>query len=356
MEGFCDPRFAPVEAAFAEVIGRSAAGSAVAVWHDGDLVVDLWGGWADAGRTIPWTRDTLVMPYSVSKPFVAVCVLRLVAGGRIDLDAVADTYWPQLRCDATVRQLLDHSAGLVLLDRRAPTSAFFDWDDMCARVAEQAPAWTPGSRVGESALLYGHLLGELVHRVDGRRIGAFLRDEVCGPLGLDVHLGVEPGDLRRVADLVAAPGFPGFPADGGGPLRSAALGNPPGATDTRVVNSAAWRTAEIPAVNTHVTARGVAGFYAALATGQVLPAELVGELSRVQASGDDLVTGSRASWGLGVAVEADGWGMGGIGGSLGWWSEHGRYAFGFVTAYLDEHDRSAHVENAVRGCLDLPPL
>ena len=353
MDGFCDPRFAPVEAAFAEVLGRSAAGSAVAVWHDGDFVVDLWGGWADAGRTIPWARDTLVMPYSVSKPFAAVCALRLVADGRLDLDAAANTYWPQLRCGATVRQLLDHSAGLVLLDRPAPTSAFFDWDDMCARVAEQEPEWAPGSGVGESALLYGHPLGEIVRRVDGRRIGAFLREEVCQPLGLDVHLGVEPDDLPRVADLVAAPGFP---ADGGGPLRQAALANPPGATDMRIVNSPEWRMAEIPAVNTHVTARGVAGFYAALATGDLLPAELVRELSRVQAAGDDAVTGSHTAWGLGVAVEADGWGMGGLGGSLGWWSEQGRYAFGFVTAYLDEHDRSAHVENAARRALQLPPL
>lgn len=353
MDGFCHPRFRPVQRAFAEVASDDLPGSAVAVWQRGELAVDLWAGWADAARTMPWARDTLVMPYSVSKPFAAVCVLQLVAGGQIELDAAANRYWPELRCTATVRQLLSHSAGLVMLDRPAPTSAYFDWDDLCARLAEQEPAWTPGAAVGESAVLYGHLLGELVRRVDGRRIGAFLEERVSRPLGLDIHFGVAADDLSRVADLVATPGFP--PA-GGGPLRAAAISNPPGATDPGVINSPAWRSAEIPAINAYVTARAVATFYAELVTGRLLPRELVQELSRIQASGEDAVTGSRADWGLGVAVEPDGWGMGGLGGSLGWWSEEGSYALGFVTAYLGGHDREERIENAVRHCLELPPL
>jgi CubicO group peptidase (beta-lactamase class C family) len=293
------------------------------------------------------------MPYSVSKPFAAVCALLLVARGRLELDTRANAYWPELRCEATVRQLLDHSAGLVCLDRPAPTSAFFDWDDLCSRLAEQGPAWAPGSAVGESALFYGHLVGELIRRVDGRSLGQFLRDEICSPRGLDVHFGLTREELGRVADLVAPPGFPG---DGGGPLRASALGNPPGATDPAVVNSPAWRMAEVPAVNAHVTARGVASFFASLARGDLLPRDLVTELSTVQASGIDAVTGSAAQWGLGVAIDSDGWGMGGLGGSVGWWSEEGAYALGFVTAYLAGHDRGTQVENTVRDCVGLPPL
>jgi hypothetical protein len=114
--------------------------------------------------------------------------------------------------------------------------------------------------------------------------------------------------------------------------------------------------AEIAAVNAHVTARAVAGFFAALANGQIVPADLVTELSTVQASGVDRVVGGDKKWGLGVLVEDDGWGMGGTGGSLGWWSVEGGYALGFVTAYVDDFDRVDRVENALRATLGLLPL
>jgi CubicO group peptidase (beta-lactamase class C family) len=346
LEGSCDRRFRSVGEAFAEVVRRSAAGSAVAVWHGGRMVVDLWGGQATAGE--PWTRETLVMPYSVSKPFAALAALLLVADGRIALDEPARTYWPEMRCEATVRQLLDHSAGLIELEEHAPTAAFFDWHDLCTRLARQQPSWTPGTAVGESALFYGHLIGEIVRRVDGRALGRFFRDEVAAPHDLDIHVGVRRTDLPRIADLVAGDGF--------SPRPSRALGNPPGAVDMAVVNSAQWRMAEVPAVNAHVTARAVAGFYSALSGGRLLPVELVAEMSSVQAEGVDAVTGSYARWGLGVAIEPDGWGMGGLGGSLGWWSREGEYALGFVTAHLVDHDRATPIENAVRSCLGLAPL
>jgi hypothetical protein len=135
-----------------------------------------------------------------------------------------------------------------------------------------------------------------------------------------------------------------------------ALTNPPGALDPDVVNSPAWRRAEVPAVNGHGTARAVASLYVALATGGLLSAELLGELTRVQASGLDRVVGEQRSWGLGVGVEGgDGWGMGGFGGSFGWWSEAGRYAVGFVTGTVPAADLGTRLENVVREVLGLPP-
>lgn len=346
VDGSCAGSFTPVADAFADVLRNDAAGSALAVWHDGRMAVDLWGGAARADAT--WQRDTLVMPYSVSKPLAAVCALTLVAESRLALDEPARTYWPELRADATVRQLLDHSAGLFELDEPAPTSAWFDWDDLCARLARQEPAWPPGTGVGESALFYGHLIGELVRRVDGRSIGRYFRQAVAAPQELDLHIGVPAADLARVADLVVSDSFP--------PRTSRAQTNPPGTSDLAIINSDRWRQAEVPAINAHVTARAVAEFFAALAGGAIMPAELVAEMGAVQAEGLDAVTGSHMRWGLGVAIEPDGWGMGGIGGSLGWWSDEGHYAFAFVTADLGTHDRANQIENAVRSCLGLAPL
>ncbi|MGZ8738530.1 MAG: serine hydrolase domain-containing protein [Nocardioides sp.] len=356
--GAVDPRFETVREVFAELVDASpGTGSALAVWHDGAWVVDLWGGYADTARTRPWTRDSIVMPYSVTKPFAAVCALLLADRGLLELDAPMSAYWPELRAgDATLRQVLAHTAGIVVLDEPAPEEALYDWERLCGLLAGQAPSWPPGEGIGESALFYGHLVGEVVRRVDGRSLGTFLRDEVTGPLGLDFHVGLTEAELDRVVDLT------GFDDEfrrrgvGGDNLMLAAMSNPPGALDPAVVNGPAWRTAEIPAVNGHGTARGVASFYAALAAGRLLSPEMLREMTTVTAAGHDRVVGADVTWGLGVGVDEDGWGMGGTGGSFGWWSQAGGYALGFVTGHVAGHERGGRVENAVRSCLGLDPL
>lgn len=359
IQGTVEPRFETVRGVFEQVVDRSpGTGSAVAVWYDGTWVVDLWGGYADAARTRPWVRDSIVMPYSVTKPFVAVCALVLADRGLLRLDDAMSTYWPELRAgDFTVRQVLSHASGLVLLDEPAPTEALYDWDRLCDLLAAQEPLWAPGEGIGEAALVYGHVVGELVRRVDGRRLGDFLRDEVCEPLFLDFHVGVPEQDLDRVVELTGFDEEFRRRGEAGDRLMLRALSNPPGALDAGVVNSRAWRTAQIPAVNGHGTARAVAGLFAALATGRVLPPAMVRELSTVTAEGVDAVVGAPMTWGLGVSVDvADGWGMGGTGGSFGWWSEAGRYAIGFVTGHVAGHDRGELVENAVRSVLGLAPV
>jgi len=118
VQGHADGRFGPVRQCFAEILAaQPGTGAAFAAWCDDRLVVDLWGGHADLGRCRPWGADSLVQPYSVSKPFAAVCALRLVQDGRLDLDAPVQRYWPGFRAAATVRHVLSHQAGVVMLDR-----------------------------------------------------------------------------------------------------------------------------------------------------------------------------------------------------------------------------------------------
>lgn len=355
------PGFEAVRAAFAEVVaGQPGTGASLAVWRDGDWIVDLYGGWADAARTRPWTADTIVMPYSVTKPFAAVAVLLLADRGLVDLDAPLQEYWPELRTPTTLRQVLAHRSGLVALDGDVPEEAFYDWDLLCRLLADQAPAWAPGTAQGESALFYGHLLGEVVRRVDGRTLGGFLREEVCAPYGLDFHVGLGDNELARVADLTGfGPEVTGRAPTG---LYRRALGNPPGALDPVVVNGARWRRAEIPAVNGHGTARGVAGLYVALQHGLNGRPPLLSDtmLAQLRTGADpevDLVMGGEPrQWGLGVGLDPDGYGMGGVGGSFGWWSEVGGYAIAFLTGHIADHDRGELVENAVRRVLGLPPI
>lgn len=358
IQGSVAAPFAGVRDVFAEVLAEQpGTGAAFAVWHDGAWLVDLWGGYADATHTRPWERDTLVMPYSVTKPFAALAVLTLVDRGLVGLDDPLQRYWPELTTETSVREALSHQSGLVALDAAAPTEAFYDWDLMCSLLAEQQPSWPPGTAQGESALFYGHPLGQVVRAVDGRTLGRFLREEVCGPNGIDFHIGLGDAELARVADLT---GFgDDFEASQQGypPLYQPAISNPPGVRDPEVVNGERWRRAEVPAVNGHGTARAVAELYVALAHGRLLGPEVMQELTRRSGPEPDLVVGGGdREWGLGVDLDPDGYGMGGTGGSFGWWCETGRYAAAFLTGHVGTHDRGDRLEGAVREVLGLPPL
>ena len=122
--------------------------------------------------------------------------------GKLELDAAVQRYWPEFTAPATVRHVLAHQAGVVALDAPAPTGLFYDWAGMCDRLAAQPPAWDPGAAHGESALFYGHLVGEPVRRaLDGRSIGRYLHEEVCGPLRLDFSVGLSTAGQARAVEL-----------------------------------------------------------------------------------------------------------------------------------------------------------
>jgi CubicO group peptidase (beta-lactamase class C family) len=209
-----------------------------------------------------------------------------------------------------------------------------------ALLAAQQPSWEPGTAHGESALFYGHLVGELVRRVDGRGVGRFLAEEICGPAGLDFAFGLCPAQQARTVDLTGLDdAFRAGNAAGRPALYQLATTNPPGAQDGAVVSSAAWRAAEIPAVNGHGTAAAVAGFYHALAAGELLSPGLLAEAVNPQCAGPDKVFGDDNAWGLGFGISDDGYGMGGLGGSYGGASTAGGYTIGFVTGSVGSHDR-----------------
>ena len=156
-----------------------------------------------------------------------------------------------------------------MLDRPVPTEAFYDWDWLCALLAAQQPSWEPGTAHGESALFYGHLVGELVRRVDGRSVGRFLAEEICGPAGLDFAVGLSPAQQARAVDLTGLDdAFRAGNAAGRPALYRQAVANPPGAQDGSVVNSTA-RPRGDPAVNGHGTAAAAVAS-ARLATGRLL--------------------------------------------------------------------------------------
>lgn len=363
-------RFTPVRDCFHDlfVTGRET-GASLAVWHDGVPVIELMGGTAAAvppsavvpmaGADRAWRPDTLVDVYSTGKPVVALCLLLLVDRGRVDLDTPVSAYWPEFRTPATVRQVLAHTAGLPAFPVPRPAAAIADCGLLCADLAAAEPEWDPGAVAGEHAWTYGHLVGELVRRVDGRPVGRFLAEEIAGPWRLDLAFGLGEADRRRCADLsYADPAWPDAMRGEPGSLRARALDNPPGGRDVAMVNSDLWRAAEIPAVNLHATAAGLARLYAGLLAGGTLDGvrlfspELVAEATRVQYSGPDLLLDRPVDWTLGMQWEPDGsWGMGGIGGSSAWADPERGYTFAYATARLADHDRVEELVEALHSCL-----
>jgi CubicO group peptidase (beta-lactamase class C family) len=365
--GRCDARFDGVRQAFAAGFEeRGELGAAVAVWLDGELVVDLWAGLADPAAGVPWQRDTIAHVYSVSKPLVAACVWLLAERGLLELDAPVARYWPeyaQAGKEATlVRHVLAQQSGLVTLAEPLPREALLDRDLIVERLAAEPPLFEPGTAHAEQALFFGHVVGELVRRVDGRTLGRFFAEEIAGPWGLDFHFGLGAAEQERCARLVDEGGaWRQSLLDDERPLLAPALDNPPGVLEAAFVNSAAYRAAEVPAVNGHGTARAIASFYGGLAAGgtlggvRVFEEATVDEALRPWAVGEDRLLGFAVTWGLGLQTHPRGrdFGLGGIGGFSGYGIREAGHAlgFGYVTCKLGTHERADACDDALEAVL-----
>ncbi|MFG3586245.1 serine hydrolase domain-containing protein [Streptomyces sp. NPDC047990] len=363
VHGHCDARFSAVRAAFEENFrDRGELGAAVSVTLGGETVVDLWGGWADAGRTRPWERETLVNVWSTSKGPTALCAHILADRGLLDLDAPVAAYWPEFAAAGKeavlVRHLLSHRAGLAGLREPHTFEQLCDWELTVDRLAAQEPWWEPGTRSGYHALTFGHLVGEVVRRVSGLLPGAFLEREVTGPLGIDFTVGLPAKEAGRAAELV----HPVAASDSEqaavfaqlAPAAVAALTNPPvGAAEA---NTPRWRAAEIPAANGHGTARAIAALYGILAgrgsygSRQILSPEAAERVREGQGSCRDLVLGAgfahETEAGLGLWLSGANasygpnpraFGHDGFGGSCGLADPEAAVSLGYVMNRMGPH-------------------
>lgn len=325
VDGLCDARLERVRDVFAANFAQQGeVGATVAVTVDGRPVVDLWAGHADAARTRPWTRDTIVNIASTTKGVTAICALRLVDHGLLDLNAPVARYWPEFaqagKAAMPVHYLLSHRAGLPAIEEPLPTEAFYDWDRMTRALAAQKPWWEPGTQHGYHAFTFGWLVGEVVRRITGKSLGTYWREEVAEPLGLDCHIGLAAKHDTRVAEFIpVAPGQLDIGPEvlkAAGPMVEKALNNPP--KTVADMNTRAWRAAEIPAGNAHTNARALARVFGALACGgemdgvRVLNAASVARARTEQASGPDAVLfGFPTRMGLGFFLPPPGAGIGG---------------------------------------------
>ena len=358
IHGFCAKGFEPVRDALAASFDRGEEiGAALAVDVGGENVVDLWAGHADPGKSRPWQKDTIANVYSTTKGVVAILALRLVEQGRLDLDAPVAKYWPEFaqagKDGITTRQLLSHRAGLPAVREFLPPDDLFDWDAMTSALAATTPWWEPGTAHGYHAVTYGWLVGEVIRRITGKSVGAVLKEELAGPLGLDFAIGLPEADDTRCAVLQAPPPV----APEGEPslmeivmndptsVTAMAFINPPSLMMPDTVNSRAWRGAEIPGANGHGTARALARLYGILANGgdaggvHVLGPDVARQAAVEHSFAPDLVLQLSTRIGLGFMLSQPGnafgpnegaFGHPGAGGSVAFADPKARVGFSYV--------------------------
>jgi CubicO group peptidase (beta-lactamase class C family) len=312
IHGTCDDRFESVRNALAKNLDSGdELGASIVLDLDGDIVIDMWGGFRDQEQTVPWDEHTITNVWSSTKTVTSLAALMLVERGRLDVDAPVAAYWPEFAAngkqDVLVRHLLSHTSGVSGLDQPAVTEDMYDWEKSTARFAAQAPWWTPGTASGYHALNFGHLVGEVLRRITGTSLKQFVADEIAGPLGADFQIGAAERDWGRIADVIPPPPLPFDMAALGpdslvvktftGPAVAAAEANTPG-----------WRQADIGAANGHGNARSVARILSVISRGgevdgvRLLSPETLELIFREQANGVDLVLGVPLRFGIGYGL------------------------------------------------------
>ena len=385
VNGEVAPGFEALRQAFASNFSaRGDVGAALCAYVKGRKVVDIWGGLADRGGGVEWAADTLTLVFSTTKGATAVCAHLLAQRHQLDLDAPVRDYWPEFAAGGkgavTVRHLLSHRAGLPTLDVALTPDEALAWDPAIAALAAQTPAWVPGTRHGYHAVTYGWLVGEVIRRVSGRSPGRYLAEEIAGPLGLELWVGLPESEEPRVSKLIPAPPV-SVSADelasipDGQAERLRAMAAPDSLTmralnPTRPpfsFNSRAVHAGELPAANAIATARSLAKLYAATVGevhGQrILSPGTVAAATVVQSDGPDDVLLVPTRFGSGFMLASptspllgeSSFGHSGAGGSLAFADPDAEVGFAYVMNQMQQNlagdPRPAALIDALRTCL-----
>lgn len=362
IHGACAPEFTAVRDAFAANFkDGKEVGASFALAQEGEVVVDLWAGHADAARKRPWASDTLINTYSTTKGMAATVVGVLADEGLIDYSAKVAEYWPEFAAagkqDVTVAQLLSHQAGICGPRERVEMAELYDWDGLCAVLAAQWPFWEPGTANGYHAVVFGHIAGEVARRVTGRKksLGQLFAEKVADPLGAgkDYYIGLPETEDHRVAEMIPVSGAEQLGSGMGGSSKRmndamyCAMAHPP--LTAHIANDRAWRAAEVPGANGQGNGRGIAKVYGALANGgalegaRIISPEGITEMTREECFRKDLVIGVRMRWSRGFILNKaelygpnpDAFGHSGWGGSFGFADTRAKLGVGYAMNQMD---------------------
>lgn len=315
LHGHYDSRFEDLVAGLADEVSTGGElGAAIAIDIGGELVVDIWGGYADRAKTREWSQDTIVNVFSSTKNVTALAALMLIDRGLLDPFAPVAKYWPEFAANGKdqveVRHVLSHTSGVSGWEMSFRLEDVYDWEKSTSRLAAQAPWWQPGTASGYHAVTSGHLIGEIVRRITGKTLKDFVRDEIAEPLRADFQIGALPEDDARIAELVPPPPLD-VPLDAvphDHPMYKTFAAVPPTPESALAAETTAWRRADIGSANGHGNARSLVRVLSPISLGgsvngtRLLDSDTIDLIFREQVNGTDLVLAMPARWGMGFAL------------------------------------------------------
>ena len=366
---------------------QAEVGASLCVTVDGETVVDLWGGTKNTKEQTSWEEDTLAVIFSSTKGLVALAAHTLIAQGKLDIDAPVASYWPEFaqngKESATVRMMLDHSVGVPALREKVKEQGCCDWDYMVERLEQEVPFWQPGARNGYHMANFGWTVGELIRRVTGQSLGAYVQEALSQPTGADCWIGLPEAEESRVAPMipfkpvrgVTLSAFTEALVSDRTSIPSLAYFNQGGFNP----NSRACRAAEIGGAGGVTNGRGLAKIYAPFACGgslhgrEFVDADTLAAMSEVAvASHEDATLMLPTRFGLGFMKSMDNrraqgvdkssaifssaaFGHVGAGGSVGFADPKARMSFGYVMNKMGTgillNERGQSLVDATYRCL-----
>jgi CubicO group peptidase (beta-lactamase class C family) len=305
--GFCPPRFSAVSEAFSAHFDQGVElGARFSVAIEGEIVIDLIGGWADRAQTKPYEDHTLNSVFSTTKAMAALMIAKLVDQGRLSYDELAADVWPEFaeagKAALTVGDLLSHQGGLCGFAEPMDPGLWFDFPAIARRLAAMAPLWPPGLASGYHPVTFGYLAEEIFRRRDGRSLGQAFHEDLAAPLGLDLWIGLPDIEHARCADMRRPPAMPALGEID--EIKRLAFFTP--WASPRAADLATWRRAAIPSVTGHATAPALARMMSILARNGAGPAgawlrpETVTAALAERRRGRDLVLPYDMSWAAGL--------------------------------------------------------
>src|SRR5258706_2153735 len=208
--GSVETGFEPVQEAFASNFEQHGeVGAACCVYLHGKRVVDLGAGPPTPQGSDPYTADTLQMVWSTTKGVVAIAAHMLAQEGKLDFDAPVAEYWPEFakqgKAKIPVRWLFSHQAGLAAIDRPLGLDDVLAWTPVVEALEAQQPLWEPGTAHGYHTFTYGWLAGEVIRRVAGKTVGAYVNERIAKPLNAEFWIGLPEAQNKRDAPFISTP-------------------------------------------------------------------------------------------------------------------------------------------------------
>ncbi|CAD5115210.1 DgyrCDS4203 [Dimorphilus gyrociliatus] len=303
-------------------------GGSFALYHQGELVVEVYGGYADEENRVEWKKQTLGRLFSSTKAFAAVTIAFLVDRGLLNYDERVAKYWPEFaqngKDQITLRQLISHQAGLAAIDE---LFSIYDIIERPGKVgdilAKQKPQWNPGSKFGYHGITLGLYLDQIVRRVDPdhRNLAEFFHDEIALPLELDAGIGLPNKEYYRVAkmgkirlfnlDLFKVSHYWKFIyiyITNQDHWAYKAIINPKEYEDDNLVNNPTFASTPNPSTHGYGTATSAAKLFGILANGgmwngkKIISANIINKLNIPEVSGEDQCVFFQQTMGLGTKL------------------------------------------------------